>query len=592
MCMAITRVTSLGIFLSLLATEPVFAQSNSGLTPRGTIVRDPTGARLDELLTRYSMYGFAGTVLVSRGQEILLHKGYGSANRALALSNTTQTVFPIGSIAKQFTAAALLRLEMQGQLSTEDRIGKYIPELAAAKSSITIHHLLTHTSGLVEDAEVAGFVVSTRDNLVEAAKNSPLRFAPGEGFGYSNLGYNLLAAIVEKVAGQTFESFLEEHLFAPARMAQTGFRGAEWNDSLLARGYSGAFGSGEASEVHLPPVASWYNLGAGAILSTVEDLYKWHLVLDGDALLTEAAKKKLFTPVRNSYAYGWYVVHTARGTVSIQHSGDEHGFQSFVNRLPDDDVVVLLAINNRLGWRAVVVETINRILFGGAYVIPPPVVRVAQTRLEEYAGTYELPSGSRIEVWVENGDLFMGAAGQESVNLLASLTQDEAERYTSVNAISAMLMESIRSGDVASVRDVVETSTARDRADELLHWWGALARASGEIENLKVLGTAPNRAGRAVTFVELKRARGSDVVRLVWRDNKLTGWGSGIPMPAITRFLAESEASFVAFDIFTSRIVRVSVNRDIAGRVASLTVHSATDVVADRVARRDTNTRR
>src|SRR5262249_27224274 len=146
-------------------------------------------------------------------------------------------LFSIGSITKQFTAAAILKLQMQGKLSVRDPIAKYLPNVPQDKSAITLHHLLTHSAGLESGFGPGDFEAVTRDEIIKRALASKLRSAPGKQYHYSNAGYSLLGAIVEIVSGGGYEAFLHEHLFKPAGMAQTGYRLPKWSSERLAQGY-------------------------------------------------------------------------------------------------------------------------------------------------------------------------------------------------------------------------------------------------------------------------------------------------------------------------------------------------------------------
>ncbi len=170
------------IFCSLLKANDAFAQTSKvSLSPKG-VVKGEAGAKMNELLTRYAMYGFSGTVLVARNGKIVLNQGYGMANKQFALPNTSETVFAVGSLTKQFTATAILQLVEKGKLKTEDLISKFLGNMPADKAEITIHHLLTHTSGLVGDSDNAKFPMDSRDAYVEAVKGMKPRSKPGEKY--------------------------------------------------------------------------------------------------------------------------------------------------------------------------------------------------------------------------------------------------------------------------------------------------------------------------------------------------------------------------------------------------------------------------
>ncbi len=279
------------LMLVLCLVAPLTAASASS-----AVVSGPTGENLDQYLSRLEALGFSGAVLVAKDGKVVLHKGYGLADREKKTPYTPETVFDVGSITKQFTAAAILKLDMAGKLQVTDLISKYFDGVPADKQGITLHHLLTHSSGL-EDGFGGDYEEMPRDVLVQKAFASKLLWAPGTRYRYSNAGYSLLGAIVEKVSGKPYETFLHEQLFKPAGMEKTGYRIPKWKPEELAHGYQGDEPWGTPLDHAWAPEGPWWNLRAnGGILSTVGDLYKWHQVLEGEAILSKDAKAKYFAP--------------------------------------------------------------------------------------------------------------------------------------------------------------------------------------------------------------------------------------------------------------------------------------------------------
>lgn len=297
--------------------------------------------------------GFSGAVLVARGGEVVLHAGYGMADRERERPFTADTVFTTGSITKQFTAAAILRLEEQGKLSVDDAIGRFFDEVPEDKQGITLHHLLTHTSGLIGDLG-GDYEVLTRDALLDRALASTLQWAPGTRYDYSNLGYSLLGAVIELVSGQSYERFLHEQLFIPAGMERTGYRIPRWAPDEVATGYRGEERWGTPLEHPWAEDGPWWNLRAnGGVLSTLGDLHRWHRTLDGDTVLTEASRRKLFTPhvpedeaESSHYGYGWALFTTVRDTRLAAHDGSNGYFYADFRRYMDEDVLILYVTND------------------------------------------------------------------------------------------------------------------------------------------------------------------------------------------------------------------------------------------------------
>jgi CubicO group peptidase (beta-lactamase class C family) len=220
---------------SLLRADDSFAQR--GKVSQG-VVKGEVGAKADELLARYSMYGFSGTVLIVKNNRIVFHIAYGLADIEAAKPNTLDTLYDVGSIAKTFTASAILQLEMHGKLKTSDAISQYLGEFPADKAGITIHHLLSHTAGLKLYAGDVGInPITPPDEFLRKVKEAPLLSAPGEKYSYSNLGYGLLAIIIEKVTGQNWRAYQRKNILKQAGLARTMLYGD--NSDKLAQGYLG-----------------------------------------------------------------------------------------------------------------------------------------------------------------------------------------------------------------------------------------------------------------------------------------------------------------------------------------------------------------
>ncbi|WP_181958340.1 serine hydrolase domain-containing protein [Nonomuraea deserti] len=300
------------------------------------------GEPLAAYLARTLPEGPGGTVVTARGDRIVHCQGFGLADRAAGTPATCDTVYDVMSITKQFTAAAILKLETMGRLRTSDPISAHLGPVPPGKRQITVHHLLTHTAGLPEALGDDYDVLSREDMLAGALASEPLS-APGERFHYSNLGYSVLAAIIEKVSGLGYERFLAEHLFAPAGMTSTGYVLPRWDRGQVAVEYDARGGSRGRPYDH--PWASdgpyWNLRGNGGILSTARDMFRWHRALTGGTVLTDGAKEKLFTPYapmpdsEESYAYGWSVLDTGDGRIAWHDGGNSWSLATYARSLND-----------------------------------------------------------------------------------------------------------------------------------------------------------------------------------------------------------------------------------------------------------------
>lgn len=303
--------------------------------------------RADEIAKKND---FSGSVLAARGGKILLEKGYGKANIELDVPNAANTKFRLGSITKQFTATSILQLAAQGKLNVDDPVSKYVENSPAAWKEITIHNLLTHTSGIPNFTNFPDYQKTMREpvtpeELVARFKDRPLDFPPGSKFSYSNSGYEVLGLILEKVSGEKYEDYVKKHIFDPLDMQDSGYD----HDSTILKHRAAGYERSKDGKLHN---AAYIDMSipysAGSLYSTVEDLYRWDRALYTDKVLAGAWREKMFTPFLNGYAYGW-TVKGSGADKTIAHSGGVNGFSTFIARYPNQDacIIVLTNLTNR-----------------------------------------------------------------------------------------------------------------------------------------------------------------------------------------------------------------------------------------------------
>jgi CubicO group peptidase (beta-lactamase class C family) len=297
---------------------------------------------LSGFLARTFPQGAGGSVVAARGDRMLHCEGFGMADREAQIAATCDTVYDVMSITKQFTAAAVLKLETLGKLRVADPIGIYLGPVPVDKRGITVHHLLTHTAGLVE-ALGGDYDVLTREAMIGGAMSSDLISRPGAEFHYSNVGYSLLAAIVEKASGQGYEQFLATHLFGPAGMRSTGYILPQWDRNQIAVEY-GADDNSQGRPYDHPWAADgphWNLRGNGGILSTARDMFRWHRALTGDKILPRSTREKLFAPHTRApepneyYGYGWSVIDTEHGRIAWHDGGNSWSLANYAVSLRD-----------------------------------------------------------------------------------------------------------------------------------------------------------------------------------------------------------------------------------------------------------------
>lgn len=309
-----------------------------------------SGAGVDAYLQSLVPFGFSGNAIFASGGKVLLAKGYGMADRGRDLPMRADTVISVGSITKQFTAAAILKLAEMGKLNVRDSIAAYFPNVPADKRPITLHELLTHTAGLQSDYG-GDYEKIARDAFVARVMAAPLESTPGSRFEYANAGYGLLAAIVERVSGTSYERFLHDSLFVPAGMYETGYRIPQWPVSRIAIGYGREGDAWGTIEGHGWSAQGpyWNLMGNGGILSTPADMLRWSEALQRRRVLNDASIHALQTgyvdePMGGRYGYGWDVEKTPHGTL-VSHNGGNGIFAAEFLRFVDSDTVVYVATN-------------------------------------------------------------------------------------------------------------------------------------------------------------------------------------------------------------------------------------------------------
>ncbi len=533
---------------------------NGVLAVSAELVKGDLGTKLDTYLTRITPFGFSGALLAAKDSEVILNKGYGMAVRSKGIPNTAQTVFCTGSITKQFTAAGIMKLEMMGKLRTEDSLGKYLNNVPEDKKKITLHHLLTHTSGLVQD--VGGdYEIAARDETVKKILAQPLEFEPSKEFRYTNLGYTLLAAVIELVSGEPYEKFLLEHLFKPAGMNSTGYRIPDWSPMVVAHWYSGEIDNGIPLEKNYP---YWNLIGNGGILSTTDDMFRWHRALLGEKILSTEAKKKLFTPFLNDYGYGWDILKTPRGTL-IQHDGGSTlGNSAEIRRYIDAGIVTILFCNQSYGLTPlfeVVRDKIETLVFGGEVPIPPPTIPRPASEMAKYAGTYKLPTGGELDVTAGDSRLRISGKGKDAFLLLMSNDAGDEKALDALSQKTASIIQKSAEGVYEPLYEAFAGCLPLDRIKTMeTEMWEMRKSRFGKFENVEILGTVPSLEGGA-TYARVHFERGAPLLIYAWGKNVLQGIQAVPGLPENT-FRPVSSTAFLKFDIRTSAAARIEVGEN------------------------------
>lgn len=373
------------------------------------VAQEKTSAKLATYIqAQADVNNFSGTVLVTKNGAILLKKAYGLADYEWKIKNTIDTKFQLASVTKQFTAAAILELVDSGRLSLNDKLSKFFPDYPKA-DSISIHMLLSHTSGLAMGFKEIALSSISSDSAYAAIKKIPFECSPGTKSAYSNIGYYLLAKIIEKVSGEHYASFLKKNIFDKAGMSNTGVSN---NDSIVTKKAKVYYHNAEGF-IHNPHINWEINLGHDGIYSTVEDLAIWDKALYGTTILSAAMKEKMFTPYSaENWGYGFIInPFYNHGHYLIAHDGGFFGTMTSFNRFTEDKLFVTVLSNN--GSPAHIIGYgLSAIALGKEVELPYKhyPTKIDTTLYDNYAGEY-----GKIHILKITGKLYYNDADTELI---------------------------------------------------------------------------------------------------------------------------------------------------------------------------------
>jgi len=547
--------------------------------PADAVVATPLGARMDDYLTRLSGYGYSGATLVAKDGRLLLRKGYGLANDATGTPVTPATVFDIGSLAKVFTAAAVLLLEERGRLSLDDSIARYLDGVPEDKRAITLRQLLAHTSGLdsdfpYENPSAEDYEEVDRDEAVRRILAMPLVDRPGAHFAYSNPGYVLAAAIVEHAGGKPFREFLRQELLEPAGMRSTGFWGSGLPpvpEARLARSYDE---DGETADLRKRSSTTWFDLGGGEMVSKVDDLYAWLEALRSERLFP-GIWDALCTPGEpaGEHGLGLFIDHVA-GTRRIHHGGDYIGFGAELAYYPDAHLVIVNLANRRheiLGTRyaadrvlpAMAVGERLEMWPGEPFDLPPRWSAALPETLRRAVGAYRLPTGGELVISPAGDDaLSIAARGQDAVDVLYPGSPDElALRRRSTERVVAM-MEGVRHGDMSEL-----PTTLREGAPLEQYRVGLTTLVDGKehgpLRAIEPIGTVPAAfpRGSRNTVLAFQYEHGTEYIRFGWnkKQDRVMNLGGASDLLGKTPLRASPDSGLVGWNIVSGRALRLSL---------------------------------
>ncbi|HEY9695982.1 MAG TPA: serine hydrolase [Trichocoleus sp.] len=368
---------------------------------------------------------FMGSVLVAHAGEVLL-SGYGMANLEHGVANSPQTKFRLGSVTKQFTAAAILQLQEQGLLKVNSPISAYLPDYPEG-GLITVHHLLTHTAGIPNYTSFPDYVQKQRtamslDEIITWFSDKPLEFSPGDRYSYSNSGYTLLTKLIEAVSGHSYADYLHHHIFEPLGMTHSGYDQLAPILPHRASGYAPA----KEGYQHAAFIDMSIPSGAGGLYSTVEDLYRWDQALYTDAVLSESSRQLMFAPAvemgeesgNAHYGYGWVIDHAYEHD-RVGHGGRIDGFTTSIARYPNEQVAIIVLSNLESAPVDRISNDLAAILFGREYELPQKrqTIVLDPATYETYVGDYEFAPGIILSVTTESQGIFVQLTGQNRIEI-------------------------------------------------------------------------------------------------------------------------------------------------------------------------------
>ena len=440
-----------------------------------TIHADELDDRIRDLMAERHIPGAA--VAVIKNGRIVKMSGYGVASIEFNVPVTSETVFEIGSVSKQMTAAGIMLLVQEGRVNLDERISQYLPNTPQTWSDVKVRHLLTHTSGIKSYSSLDGFELSQRmtiDDFIKKLSPHPLEFVPGEKNIYSNSGFNLLAYIIEMRSGKKYMDFMREKIFLPLGMTKTGDRDPQFVIPLRANGYEWRQNRYTGRDGSLTDL-----MGAGSIVSTINDMTKWEAALAGNKLLNIESKKQIWTQFTfnnaklSPYGMGWRISEV-RDHKLIGHTGQTAGFGAAIFRYVQNDVTVIALTN------------LGEVGMGSLVAVAAAKSYIPSLSLNALAATVTVDENLAANVSAAIRDRYSGNVNEalyaasliQSLNSQRSKTAAERlKQYAPAASVKFVKRESVDGKDTISV--IAKTS-------KRIFLWRAVIDESGKIAELSL----------------------------------------------------------------------------------------------------------
>ncbi len=514
------------------------------------------GKSIDNYLSRIEALGFSGAIVVSKKDKIILSKGYGYADRENRIIFTPQTVQSNGSNTKQFTGAAILLLQSRHQLSVNDSLPLYFDNVPKDKQQITLHQLLTHSSGLVSGVGPDDEAI-TFETFFKRIMKEPLKFESGTAYNYSNAGYSILGKVIEKAAGVNYETFLNENLLAPMEMENTGYVIPKWVEENMAIGYRKGQKWGKVfKKGWIRDGPNWHLRANGGLHTTTEDMLRWSRMLAGQGVLDEKDIEIWTTgyvPESNGYSkygYGLVTYDDPKWGKVVTHSGSNGIFTSEFFWLPEKDFFFYIHGNSSIVPVYTLQDNILKAAFEGSFKFPRKIgsdLSIMPVTVRKKEGRYYNETGS-IELMADDIRLIGKLYGQSTFDLLLEHSTEQKAEFENLNSTTREVMKRLELGDENAFENLVPNNVdSRDFTGLFLD----RIQRMGDLQSLTVIGTFENTYGSKfyeygpyTTFVYAKFKHWNQYWNLVWNeDGKYKGNYSG-PWPEFT-FIPVGNGKFI-----------------------------------------------
>ncbi len=478
----------------------------------------------ENYLSRAEKFGFSGTVFFRKGDTILLNEGKGFSS--LNLNNDSETLFYIASISKSFTAAAIIKLEEQNKLKVTDSIYKFFKNCPSDKKKITIHQLLSHTSGIKSfgwNNKTNDWKIMSKQEAIEGILDSKLHSSKNK-FNYNNANYILLAAIIEMTSRKTYQDYIRDEFLIPMKMQKTffGYTIKKNNSMKIAQ----HFINEQGSKSYLDYPKSWLRIGGGDILSTASDLDKWISSLYNGNILSEKSKSKLFTIQTKisdnfGYGYGWYI----REFPEIQkkiifHTGSFKGYSSELRYYPKSDKSIAIFSND--GTISNITEVISNDIISLAKYdsIRIPKIKSIDYKLKSFKGKYTIDSTSYFMITTVSDKIVTAKAYGQKALLIQNGNIGHYEEMLLLNSLTYNLLATLTKNQENAFENVLPNDDLIYLKEYIDEWnaFTELDEYSYKIHHTNYLGNSIYR-----TYISINTSKGTKYFGFTWKNQKLIG---------------------------------------------------------------------